>query len=259
MKKISIVTISFNQKEFITECIDSVIKQNYPNTEHIVVDAGSTDGSREIINSYGDKVIKIFEADKGPADGLNKGFSKATGEIYYFLNSDDYLLDGALERINREFTENPNIDVVCGAGFIVNEKGKNIKTAWNSKFTPWLCLHGGITFFQQGCFFKKTIFEKARGFNIHNSTCWDGELFLNMSLNGGKFKIIRQKLASFRIHSSSISGTKRLQEKYLQDGRAIRLKHSKIYNPRLINKLLARLFNVFYVLPYRILDKICPK
>ena len=93
--KISVVTISFNQAKYLRQCIDSVLNQNYQNIEYIIVDPGSTDGSRQIIESYGDRVIKIFEKDAGPADGLNMGFSRATGDIFYFINSDDYVLPGA--------------------------------------------------------------------------------------------------------------------------------------------------------------------
>ena len=73
--KISVVTISFNQAKFLRECIDSVLNQDYHEIEYIVVDPGSTDGSKKIIDSYGDKIIKYYEKDYGPADGLNKGFS----------------------------------------------------------------------------------------------------------------------------------------------------------------------------------------
>jgi glycosyltransferase involved in cell wall biosynthesis len=86
--KVSIVTISYNQCAFLERAIQSVLAQNYPEVEYIVVDPGSTDGSRDIIERYRSRISKlILEPDKGPVDGLNKGFSVATGEIYGYLNA----------------------------------------------------------------------------------------------------------------------------------------------------------------------------
>jgi glycosyltransferase involved in cell wall biosynthesis len=99
--RISIVTISFNQGKFLRQCIDSILTQTDCDVEYIVVDPGSTDGSRALIESYGDRIIKVFEPDEGPADGLNQGFKCATGEIYGFVNADDYLLPGSLKHVNR--------------------------------------------------------------------------------------------------------------------------------------------------------------
>ena len=90
MSKVSIVTISFNQVGYLGRTIQSVLDKDYPNIEYIVVDPGSTDGSRELIKSYESRIARIiFEIDDGPGDGLNKGFSIATGEIFGFLNFDD--------------------------------------------------------------------------------------------------------------------------------------------------------------------------
>src|SRR6056297_1925233 len=103
--KFSIVTISYNQVEFLSQCIDSVFSQDVEDLEYIIVDPGSTDGSRELIEAYSDRIVKVFEKDKGPADGLNKGFDVATGDVYGFINSDDYLLPGALRSVSDYFTQ----------------------------------------------------------------------------------------------------------------------------------------------------------
>ena len=94
--RVSIVTISFNQAEFLERAIRSVIEQDYPDVEYIVVDPGSTDGSREIIEKYRSRISKvILEPDTGPANGLNKGFAAATGEIFGYINADDAFLPKA--------------------------------------------------------------------------------------------------------------------------------------------------------------------
>ena len=88
--KFSVVTVSFNQRQYLEEALTSVLEQDYPAIEYIVVDPGSTDGSRELIESFRDRLASIvFEADQGAADGLNKGFQRASGDIFGFLNSDD--------------------------------------------------------------------------------------------------------------------------------------------------------------------------
>ena len=95
--KISIVILSYNQVNFLEETINSVINQKYDNTEYVIVDGGSTDGSRELILKYKDKLKIIFqEKNTGPADALNIGFKKATGQICGYINSDDFILKDSL-------------------------------------------------------------------------------------------------------------------------------------------------------------------
>src|SRR5438309_8212474 len=91
--KVSIATICLNQREFVSQAIESVLSQDHPNIEYIVVDAGSTDGSRSIIERYSDQIAHVvFEPDFGPADGLNKALRLATGDIWACVNADDVLL-----------------------------------------------------------------------------------------------------------------------------------------------------------------------
>jgi glycosyltransferase involved in cell wall biosynthesis len=214
--KISIVTISYNQKEFLRECIDSVLSQDYLDVEYIVVDPGSTDGSRELINSYADRIIRVFERDHGPADGLNRGFAVATGDVFGFINSDDTLLPGALSAVARKFARG-NVDVVCGTGNIIDAHGATTRVIASSRMTPWLYVHGGVTVFQQGTFFSADAFRGVGGFNVENGTCWDGELLLDMALSGARFSTIPDRLATFRLHAGSISGSGRLVERYRND------------------------------------------
>lgn len=215
--KISIVTISFNQASFLRQCMDSVLNQDYGDLEYIIVDPGSTDGSREIIESYGDRIIKIFEKDNGPADGLNVGFAKATGNIFGFLNSDDELLPNALCRIGAFLELNQGVDVVSGCGYFTNSEGARVRRIVPSKLMAWLYVHGGVSVFQQGTFFRAPYFSKVGGFNIENDTCWDGELFLDMAIAGANFATIGDDLAHFRLHEGGITGSGRMAEKYRKD------------------------------------------
>ena len=215
--KISIVTISFNQSRYIKKCIDSVLNQKNVEIEYIVVDPGSNDGSREIINSYGDRLIKIYQPDKGPADGLNKGFQMATGEIFGFINSDDYFLEGSLQKVKNYFLENQKKTYITGHGWIEdNRRGKKYRM-YPSTISKLKYAYDASKIFQQGTFFPAEFFYAAGGFNEMNNTCWDGELFANFANLGLKHKVINEDLAVFRIYSGSISGSYEVNAKYQAD------------------------------------------
>ena len=216
--KISIVTISYNQASFLEKAIQSVIEQDYKDIEYIVVDPGSTDGSRDIIEKYRSRITHVvLEPDQGPSDGLNKGFSHASGEIFGFINADDALLPGALSKVSRYFEINSEIDVVCGRGFIVDADDRVLKHVIPTRCSKRLFAYGVVTFLQQSTFFKKSAFLEAGGFNQENRTSWDGELLLDMVMHDRKFGLLNDDLALFRIHETSISGSGRLNEIYKKD------------------------------------------
>ena len=214
--KISIVTISFNQCNYLRACIDSILDQRDCDVEYIVVDPGSTDGSRELIESYGDRLIKVFDLDDGPADGLNKGFARATGEIYGFVNSDDYLLPGALKHVSDFFTTHDQNTFVTGNGYTEDESGKRTSVV-PSKLTAQAMLHRSAVMFQQTTFFPAALFKEVGSFNNQNSTCWDYELFLNFLQLGADHYVIESNLAVFRLYQGSISGSGRLEERYFYE------------------------------------------
>lgn len=205
--KVSIVTISYNQARFLEQAIRSVIEQDYPDVEYIVVDPGSTDGSREIIERYRDRIDRIiFEPDKGPADGLNKGFAQATGDVFGFINSDDYLLPGALTTVASAFAAAPNKDVLSGHAVIVDAVGRQVNRLYSRRYSPIQQVYGAATLAQQSTFFKAEAFRRAGGFNPENRVAWDGELWLDLALSGSKFGRIPEFLSAFRIYPGSITG-----------------------------------------------------
>jgi glycosyltransferase involved in cell wall biosynthesis len=222
--KISIVTISYNQKQYLKACIDSILTQAECELEYIVVDAGSTDGSRELIESYGDQVIKVFERDDGPADGLNKGFAHATGDVYGFINSDDYLLPGALKRVTEFFLAHPHNAFMTGHGFTEDEFAHRTPIR-PSVLSPQAMLHRAAVMFQQTTFFTAKQFKKVSGFNKQNRTCWDYELFLNLLQHQATHHVVKEDLAVFRLYQGSISGSGRLEDKYFKELDALFVKH----------------------------------
>ncbi len=216
--RISVVTISFNQARFLRRAMDSVIAQSWPDREYIVVDPGSTDGSRDIIESYGDQVqVKVLEPDQGAADGLNKGFARATGDVFCFLNSDDEFLPGAFEKMARALDARPHADFISGCGYYTDEHGKRGRRIVPTRLSINEYVYGSSTVFQQGTFFRREAFERVKGFNIANRTSWDGELFLDFLRAGLRHEVVYEDVATFRIHGESITGSGRLMQAFRQD------------------------------------------
>lgn len=204
---LSIVTVSFNQARYLRECIDSVVLQKDRDVEYIVVDPGSTDGSREILASYGAAIDQlVLEPDDGPADGLNKGFTRASGGIGYFINSDDFLLPGAIDRIRGLWVENPDIDMLLGGAWMVDGAGVPIKELVASSADLDVLLSGDARIVQQGLSFRMDLLRKVGGFNVSNRTCWDFELICAMLQNGARARLCRERIGSFRIYGKSLSG-----------------------------------------------------
>lgn len=204
--KLSLVTLSLNQKQFLSQTLDSVLDQDYPDIEYIVVDPGSTDGSQELLVQYRPRLTQlILEPDKGPADGLNKGFRLATGDVYGFLNSDDYLLPAALREVAAYFSSHPKCDVLLGDGFLVDVEGKVLRHIRARGFTTLRVMSTGSRWLQQSVFFRRQAFDATGGFNPTNRYSWDGELFLTMVGQGAKFEYLHRDLSCFRMHGESIS------------------------------------------------------
>lgn len=210
--KFSIVTISFNQERFIEQAIRSVIDQDYPEVEYIVVDPGSTDSSRAIIEKYRRRIQSIvFEPDSGPADGLNKGFARATGDICGYLNSDDYFLPGALRQVAARFRQS-RADVVVGHSIVVDEKDRFRRLHYSDHFNLCAYAYGHSQVMQASTFFTRSIFDSAGGFNISNRSSWDGELLVDFGLRNARFCRLDRFLSAFRVHQGSITGSGRLKE-----------------------------------------------
>jgi glycosyltransferase involved in cell wall biosynthesis len=223
--RISIVTPSLNQGAFVEEAIRSVLLQNYPAVELIVADGGSTDGSVETIQKYSSHLAGwICEGDSGPANALNKGFRRASGDILGFLNADDFLLPGSLAKVAREFRLHPRADVVSGHGYLANASGEVrapfISDRWNlTRFAYDACV-----LVQAATFFRTERFHEVDGFNEGNRTAWDMELWADLALAGATFHSFDEFLAVFRLHRASITCRLELRNQRRQDARAVRQK-----------------------------------
>jgi glycosyltransferase involved in cell wall biosynthesis len=198
--------------------VDSVLSQRGTDLEYVVVDAGSTDRSREYLESLLDPRLRlIFEADGGPADGLNKGVRSTRGDVVGYLNADDVYLAGALQAVGEIFDREPGIDVVYGDGWIIDWEGRALR---HFESTPWglrRYLRGGVNVLQQSTFFRRSVFDRTAGFNTRNATCWDGELLADLALAGARFRHVRADWSAFRLHRDGISGSGRLETRYRED------------------------------------------
>lgn len=220
--KVSIVTISYNQVDFLERALQSVIEQNYSNVEYIVVDPGSTDGSREILERYRSKISTlIYEPDSGPSDGLNKGFAVASGDVFGFLNSDDILLPDAIKKVVEFFRRSPQVDVVSGHTVIIDQNDTCLRSSFSDRFSLIKYAYGAAVLMQPSTFFKAHIYKKIGGFNVANGSNWDGELFVDMGMAGARFAVMDEFLSGYRLHPQSITSSKKLDAGMRTYNRAI--------------------------------------
>ena len=171
---VSIVTPSFNQAESLEKTILSVLKQDYPQIEYILIDGGSTDGSQEIIEKYKERLAYwISEKDNGQAHAINKGLAKATGEIRTFLNSDDQLLPNAVSKIVEMFNDHPEAGAVHGDCIVIDSMGNNLGEEKGHPVSfHKLMKYGQSGVIQPTCFFRSNI--------IHEVGFLDESLFMSL-------------------------------------------------------------------------------
>nr|WP_243452785.1 glycosyltransferase [Polymorphobacter multimanifer] len=217
--------MSFNQAPFLEAALASLHDQGFDGLEHIVVDPGSTDGSRDILERWRPKLSRlILDPDAGPADGLNKGFAAATGDVLGYINADDLALPGSLATIARHFGSPTAPAMILGRGLLIDRQGRPRRTLRSSKLNLRDAAFGAMTFVQQGHYFTRTAFQRAGGFNPANRTCWDWELLIDMARAGATARTVPEKLGAFRLYGDTISGSGRLAERMAVDLARIREK-----------------------------------
>jgi len=203
--KISIVTPSYNQGQFIEETIRSVICQDYPDIEYIVIDGGSTDNSVEIIRKYKNYLhYWISKPDRGQTHAINKGLSRATGDIIAYLNSDDIYLPETFKKIAAFFQENPEIDMVYGNILFIDEKSNVLHEI---KREPLILKEFyGCYFFipQPTVFLRRKIVEKCGYFDETFNLAMDLEYWIRISFSGN-IQYLPEQLAGARIYPAAKS------------------------------------------------------
>lgn len=200
--KISIVTPSFQQASFIERTINSVISQQYPLLEYYIQDGGSTDGTLEILEKYS-HLISGFESitDRGQSNAINLAFSRTSGEIMAWLNSDDLLMPGTLNYVAEYFHSNPGIDVIYGNRLLIDENDHQIGH-WVFPKHDQNILKWADFIPQETLFWRRRIWDKV-GAKIDEgfSFAMDWDLILRFQEAGAKFSRIPYFLGAFRIHT----------------------------------------------------------
>jgi glycosyltransferase involved in cell wall biosynthesis len=219
---ISIVTPSFNQRQFLEQAIQSVLTQRYPAIELIVMDGGSTDGTLEVLKKHAPRLKHwVSEPDRGPADALNRGFTFASGDILGVINADDFYLPDAFGRVAQEFAADPSADVVSGHGYFANMNGELGRPTFSDHWNLTRFSYGACVLVQQATFFRRPAFERAGGFRDSGRLCWDMELWADLARRGARFKTVEAFLAAFRLHGASITGAADLRSRRRADARAV--------------------------------------
>jgi glycosyltransferase involved in cell wall biosynthesis len=225
-QKISIVTPSYNQGHFIEETINSVLDQNYPNLEYIIIDGGSTDNTVEIIKKYASHLkYWVSEKDGGQANAINKGFQHCTGKIFNWLNSDDHLEPGALQKIANAFADEQEQLV---AGKVRNYSSTYEEIIQNQKLSAkgLMCWEPGVKFVQPAVWMRRELIEKCSGIDEQFHYAFDWDLYIRYLYHFPNVKEIPDLLVHFRLHEQSKTGS--LQEQFQIEERKIIEKISKL-------------------------------
>jgi glycosyltransferase involved in cell wall biosynthesis len=208
--KISIITPCFNAVEYIEQTILSIINQDYKNIEYIIIDGGSKDGTIEIIKKYSDHLAYwISEPDKGQSDAINKGIAVATGDVFNWINADDFLEEGVLKSIALEF-QNYSLNVLCSQTNLIKQNGDFIRIS-EATHSDWsfqrLMLYHGLN--QQGMYWKMDVIRNLNGVNSNFNYSMDLDLWKRYLLTYGLNNVKKIELisANFRLLASSKTGS----------------------------------------------------
>lgn len=224
LPKITIVTPSYNQATFLESTILSVLRQEYPDCEYIIMDGGSTDGSVDIIKKYSAE-LSHWESgpDGGQAEAISKGFDMAGGEILGWLNSDDVLMPGCLRTVATEFPETPGTVAVAGRSIFVDAMSIPIGVTVPTAGRTWKeMLFWGHGLAQMATFWRRSAYEAVGGLDTALSFSFDYDLFVRLK-RAGDMRMLPHYLAAFRLHPRQktvtchhvcISDNRRIRQKY---------------------------------------------
>ena len=228
LPKITIVTTSYNQGQYLEQAIKSVVDQNYPNLEYFVLDGGSTDNSVDIIKKYEKHITRwVSEKDGGQPQALNKGFGWATGDILGFINSDDWLEPGALDFVAKEFADGS--EWVVGWVRFIEPDGQDFPQVWQAyeRVQDWFVTN---PIPQQGTFFSGRLWREFGGFRENLHLVFDYDFWLRLRFKAKvKPKTVRRCLGTYRLHASS--KTVSLAPKYHAENEQVRHEYMKLLTP----------------------------
>lgn len=224
--KFSIITPTLNQAHFIEDTINSVLRQNYKNIEHIVIDGGSSDNTIEILKKY-DHIKWISEKDKGQSNAINKGFKLATGDIIAWINSDDYYDDDVFQKIAKYFSENNKCKFLYGDITYI-DRDKNILyevTGGNLSFKNLIKNPDFVR--QPSSFWAKEILEEIGYLDESLNVVMDYDYFLRIGKKH-EFFYINENLSFYRLYNET--KTISLHKKQIEELLKVIRRHNNPYN-----------------------------
>lgn len=200
---VSIITPSYNQARYLEETMRSVLEQDYPHIEYIVVDGGSTDGSREIIEKYADRLAWwVSEKDRGQTDAINKGFARARGEVLTWLNSDDTYQPGAIREAVEFLRQNPQVGLVYGDANYIDEHGRVIGRFPAAQTDYRRLRQGYVHIPQQSAFFRADLWRKVGPLDDSFYFAMDYDLWVRLAREA-PIVYLPRVWANFRLHSDA--------------------------------------------------------
>lgn len=211
LPKISIITPTLNQAPFITATVESVLGQEYPALEYIVLDGGSSDGTAEIMRSYAGRLTFISEPDRGQVDAINKGLRRVSGDVVAYLNSDDVYLPGALRRVGEFFAAHPEAKAVTGMCRRIDEVGGTVDRFVTAYKNAWLLTASRLTLMiqnyisQPSTFWRRGLMDEIGLFNDAYRYAFDYEYWLRIA-RAARINYLHAWLSAFRVHGGSLTG-----------------------------------------------------
>lgn len=204
---VTIVTPSRNMVKYLAEAVESVLTQDYPGIEYMVVDAGSTDGTLAFLDGYRGRLTYTSAPDRGPSDAACKGFRQAHGEIFAWLNADDTLLPGAIRTAVEYLQANPDVDVVYGEGWWIDGDGAIIGRYPTLPFDATV-LERDCFICQPAAFIRASSYRRCELDPAVNRS-FDYDLWIRMAKAGFRFAAIPQYLANSRMHRGALTFSER--------------------------------------------------
>jgi glycosyltransferase involved in cell wall biosynthesis len=249
LPRITVITPSYNQGDFIEQTIESILGQNYPDLEYLVFDGGSTDQTVDLLKKYGQKFFWVSTRDRGQSDAINQGLQRASGEVICFLNSDDVYEPGALLKVGSFFADHPEAAWLTGKCRVIDPAGVEIRKPVAAYKNFWLRFKSYKVLLvldyisQPATFWRREVIQQVGPFDesLHLTMDYDYSLRVGQHY---RLHVLNENLASFRVHPASKSG---FVQKHFDEDLSIARRYTR-------SKLLLRLHalhNALIVATYR--------